>query len=141
MKPVTVIFAALVLAVSALSVFADPMIPPYHSQHDFLMTSPGAMGFGLYGYTNPALLKYVERTDILFTWSDASGEWNDFDRWGLFAGLAVPNMGFGMIRSEDTLGTVTDYRMSVAFGDRAASFGLGYGWSGGCISQHNRGGS
>jgi protease-4 len=134
----TAAVTALLIALSAVTVLADPMIPPYHSYNDFLLASPGGMGFGLYGYTNPALLKYVERPDILFTWSDASGEWNDFDRWGLFAGLGAPNMGFGMIRSEDSLGTVTDYRMSVAFGDRATSFGLGYGWSGGCIGEHDR---
>ena len=137
MKIVTVV--ALLLSISAFTVFAGPLIPPYHSQDDFLLTSPGGMGFGLYGYANPALLKYVERPDILFTWSDASDEWNDLDRWGLFAGLPVPNLGFGMIRNKDTQGTLTDYRMSVAFGDRRSSFGLGYGWSGGHIGEYNRG--
>ncbi|MFH1312657.1 MAG: signal peptide peptidase SppA [Candidatus Eisenbacteria bacterium] len=129
----------LLFSISALTASAGPVIPPYHSQNDFLLTSPGGMGFGLYGYANPALLKYVERPDILFTWSDASGEWNDFDRWGLFAGLPTPNMGFGMIRNKDSLGAVTDYRLSLAFGDRSSSFGVGYGWSAGSISEYNRG--
>ena len=83
------------LALSVCAVQADTEIPPYHSQHDFLLAPPGGMGFGLYGYTNPALLTYVERTDILFTWSDADGEWDDFKRWGLFTAIPSPNLGFG----------------------------------------------
>jgi protease-4 len=128
----------LLLAVSVCTVYGDSEIPPYHSQNDFLLTSPGGMGFGLYGYSNPALLKYVERHDVLFTWSDVDGEWDDFSRWGLFA--AIPGLGFGMIHQEDeNLGKVTDYRASLAFGNRKSSFGFGYGWSKGDAACFNRG--
>jgi protease-4 len=129
---------AFVLALAACAAGADSEIPPFHSQHDFLLASPGGLGYGLYGYTNPALLKYVERPDILFTWSDASGDFSDFDRWGLFAGTGT--LGFGVIRQDDDdLGAVNDYRVSVAFGGRAESFGIGYGWSTGDTGCYNRG--
>lgn len=128
------------LALPICAAGGDTDIPPYHSQHDFLLAPPGGMGFGLYGYSNPALLKYVERPDILFTWSDADGEWDDFKRWGLFTGIPTPNLGFGLIHQEDEdLGDVTDYRLSLAFGDRRGSFGIGYGWSKGETGCYRRG--
>lgn len=121
----------LLFLMSVGSVYGQSEIPRYHTQTDFLLTSPGAMGLGLYGYINPALLTYVHQPDLMFTWSDASGKWNDFNRWGLFAAIPKPNLGFSVIRQKDTLGSVTDYRLSLAFGDRMKSFGVGYGWSGG----------
>jgi protease-4 len=132
----TKIIAVLAVLLAA-SVCRATEIPAYHSQNDFLLASPGALKVGLYGYANPALLKYVHQPDLMFAWSDQSGEWNDFDRWGLFA--AMPNLGFGMLREENALGKVTDYRLSFAFGDREKSFGLGYGWSSGDTDAFDRG--
>ena len=128
----------LLFSLSVSSVYGQSEIPRYHTQTDFLLTSPGGMGFGLYGYTNPALLTYLHQPDLLLTWSDASGKWNDFNRWGLFAAIPKPNLGFSVIRQKDTLGSVTDYRLSLAFGDRTKSFGFGYGWSGGDTQFFNR---
>ncbi len=87
------------------------------------------MKFGLYGYDNPALLTYLHQPDFYFTWTDQNGSFGDFNRWGLFA--AVPNFGFGIIQQETPLGSVSDYRISSAFGNRSFSAGVGYGWSGG----------
>jgi protease-4 len=134
----TLAILAFAVIISACSIGADTEIPPFHTQHDFLLASPGGLGYGLYGYTNPALLAYVERPDILFTWSDASGNFDDFERWGLFAG--TDKLGFGVIRQEDDLlGAVNDYRVSLAFGNREESFGIGYGWSTGDTGCHDRG--
>ncbi len=108
---------------------AQPGFSNYHSQNDFLLTSPGAMKFGLYGYDNPALLTYLHQPDFMFTWSDAAGKWNDFNRWGLFTGMQ--NFGFGLIHQKDSGRSVTDYRMSLGFGDKSKSFGFGVGWSAG----------
>jgi protease-4 len=109
---------------------------PYHSQNDFLLTSPGAMKFGLYGFDNPALLTYLRQPDLSFYWSDAVGKWNDFNRWGLFT--AVPNLGFGLIHQKAGDKSVTDYRLSMGFGDKDLSFGFAYGWSGGDASYFQR---
>lgn len=120
----------------SLPLIGQPMIPPFHSHHDFLMTSSGAMKFGLYGYDNPALLTYVHQPDFYFTWSDQNGSFGDFNRWGIFA--AIPNLGFGMIQHETPLGSVTDYRLSSAFGGRSLSAGMGFGWSGGNTDTFGR---
>jgi protease-4 len=108
----------------------------YHSQNDFLLTSPGAMKFGLYGYDNPALLTYIRQPDFMFTWSDATGKWNDFNRWGLFT--ALQNFGFGLMHQKVLNKSVTDYRISMGFGDKSTSFGIGYGWSAGDTKYFQR---
>ena len=102
-------------------------IPPYHTHNDFLLASPGALKTGLFGYDNPALLAYQHQFDLVFMLSDVRGRWSDFNRWGLFT--AIPNFGFGLIHEKSPLGAVTDYRISLAFGDHAFSSGLAYGWS------------
>lgn len=114
-------------------------IGPYYAQNDFLLASPGAMGFGLYGFDNPALLNYVRQPDIIFAWNTNPSSWAGMDKWGLFA--AVPHIGFGVIR-QDVLHSpfveptfrgssrVTDYRLALGFGSRSFGLGLGYGWSG-----------
>jgi protease-4 len=121
---------------SLSSARGESALPPYHSYTDFLLASPGALGPGLYGYTNPALLTYVHQPDLMFAWSDESGQWKDFDRWGLFA--AVPHLGIGVMRNKTELGSVTDYRLSNAFGNKSASIGVGYGWSTGATELFNR---
>jgi protease IV len=127
MKPTYIyILIALLIVIPATG---QVTIPQFHDHHMFLMTSPGAMKYGLYGYDNPALLTYLHQPDLYFTWTDLDGSFGDFNRWGLFA--AVPNFGFGMIQQETIFGSVSDYRLSSSFGNRSFSAGLGYGWSGG----------
>jgi len=99
----------------------------YHQRNDFLMASPGAMRFGLYGFDNPAILNYVEHPDFMFSWSDQHGNFSDFNRWGIFAGM--PNHGFAMMNHTLDGNTIRDYRVSAAFGNRSVSTGLSYNWS------------
>ncbi len=115
---------------------AQPGFVNYHSRNDFLLTSPGAMKFGLYGYDNPALLTYIRQPDLMFAWSDATGKWSDFSRWGLFS--AMQNFGFGLIRQKEAGKSVTDYRISLGFGDKTTAFGLGVGWSAGDLKYFQR---
>jgi protease-4 len=137
MKPLALLVLLVVVVVSI--VYADSEIPRYHSHYDYLMSSPGSMRYGLYGYVNPAVLKQAEEFDLLFTWSGASDDFDDFDRWGLFTAIPIPKLGFGVIRSEGGPGAVSDYRLSVAFGSKKSSFGIGYGWSGGETDVYSRG--
>jgi protease IV len=111
-----------------ISVFAQSSVTPYYSRNDFQLASPGAMKFGLYGYDNPALLSYVREPDLLFTWSDQTGKWNDFNRWGLFA--AVPHFGFGVVHNHTAIGNTTNYTLSLGAGDRSFSSGISYNWTG-----------
>ncbi len=106
-----------------------PGFDHFHFRNEFLMTSPGAMGFGLYGYANPAMLNYVTHPDITFAWSDNDMGLPDFSRWGVFVGL--PNTGFAVHRFGMADQAVTDYRLSTAFGNERIASGLSVGWSAG----------
>ncbi len=131
------IFHGMILTTLLAGIAAGQVqLNPFHLRNDFLHTSPGALKYGLYGYDNPALLTYMKGGDLYFTWSDQGGSFSDFYRWGLFA--AVPNLGFGLIQQESPAGSVTDYRISSAFGNRTFSAGFGYGWSGGDVGEYGR---
>lgn len=121
--------AGLLMVFVVISLYGQSGISGYQTRSDFMLTSPGAMGVGLYGYENPAMLTHLHQVDLLFTLSDETGDWNDFNRWGLFT--AVPNFGFGMIRESYTEGDIASYKLSFSGGNRRQSFGFGYGWSSG----------
>jgi protease IV len=116
--------------------FAQSGIPAFQNQSQFQIASPGALKFGLYGFDNPALLGYVKSPDLYFTWSNATGNWNDFNRWGLF--YAGPGIGIGAIHDDGEFGPITDYRVSFGGGDRTFSAGLSFGWSGGQTEKYQR---
>jgi protease-4 len=126
----------LVLIVSLLALASGQTFPSYYSTSDLSLASPGALKFGLYGFDNPALLNYVRQSDVQFTWTDASRRWNDFNRWGLFT--AVPNFGFGLVKTKVGSYSITDYRLSLGFGDRTLGFGIGYGFVGGDKAAFDR---
>lgn len=115
------------LIIFASLTHAQSGIVPYHERTDFLMASPGAMKFGLYGFDNPALLRQLKQPDLLFVYSNRSKTGNDFNRFGFFFG--GNNMGFGMIREKFGPFKVNDYQFSLAFGSLGFSTGFGYGWS------------
>ncbi len=128
----------LIILISVSSLSASTKVPRYHSQYDFLLASPASMSFGLYGYANPAVLKQVEHSDLLFGWTGASDDFSDFDRWGLFSGFPMPRLGFGVIKDKSDLGQIWDYRLTTAFGDKGGSFGIGYGWTTGDKTAYAR---
>lgn len=131
--PRSVVFA---LAFMAGVAAAQTPYPAFHSNNDFLLASPGAFKFGLYGYDNPALTSLLQQPDLSFFWSDKNGAWNDFNRWGALA--AIPHVGFGVIHQKQGSLYVTDYRISAGTGNRTVSTGLGYGWSSGYTKTFNR---
>ncbi|MGB9720450.1 MAG: signal peptide peptidase SppA [bacterium] len=102
-------------------------IPSFYGHNKYLLTSPGAMGVGLYGYDNPALLTYLHQFDLSLMWSDQVGEWNDFNDWIFFTG--VPNLGFSISHQELPAGSITGYNLSFAMGNKKQSLGIGYEWS------------
>lgn len=108
-----------------------------HSQsierNDFSLTPPGALKYGLYGYDNPAVLTYLHQPDIYFTWKDIPGVNSGFNNWGLFT--AIPNFGFSVLSSGNKEFSVSEYKLSSAFGSPAFSFGAGYAWFRGDVSQ------
>ncbi|MBI5474236.1 MAG: signal peptide peptidase SppA [Ignavibacteriae bacterium] len=110
--------------------------PSYYSAADLALASPGALRFGLYGFDNPALLTYVRHSDLEFVWTDASGKWNDFNRWGLFT--ASPNFGFGLVKTKLGPISITDYRIALAGGDKTLGFGFAYSFTGGDKAAFDR---
>lgn len=115
---------------------AQTRIPPYHQRADFLFAPPGALGNGLLGYVNPAVLNYLHGPEIRFHWSDQQATFSSPKRWGLFAG--VPHLGFRIVHQKLLVpdGTtmvrgpgVTDYGVALSGGEEQLSLGLSYGWS------------
>lgn len=131
----TIILLFLVLLCS-LKLFSQDIPSPVSQYEKYLLTSPGAMKYGLYGYDNPALLTYVDGFNALFAWSDEIGKWNNFNNWGLFTG--VKGLGFGIDREKFMDFSVYNYKLSTGFGNRNFSLGLAYGWSNGDTRQFNR---
>jgi protease-4 len=129
MKPVKVLL--LVVLMFAWAVSVEAVIPDYHTHSKYLLAPPGAMGVGLYGYVNPAILTYLHQTDFYFAWSGAKDEWSDYAGWGFFSGFPTGNIGFGVIKDDTGVGASYDYRLSLGMGEPASSFGLQYNWSAG----------
>ncbi|AXI99496.1 protease-4 [Cyclonatronum proteinivorum] len=100
----------------------------FHERNDFLLASPGAMKFGLYGFDNPALLAYVNQFDLLFQFSDHNGFGED-NRSGLF--LAAPGIGFSVLSDQLGPETFRNYSLGLGFGDDRGAFGISYNWNGG----------
>jgi protease-4 len=111
-------------------------MPGYLLQRESSLAPAASMGYGLYGFDNPAILNYLHQPDVYFTWIDTTGKVFNVENWGLF--MAVPNMSFGMMRRENALGRVYDYRISNSFGSRKTSLGLGFGWSSGDVDIFER---
>lgn len=117
-------------------------VAPYHTLNNFQLASPGAMGVGLYGYENPAMLNYLHQPDLMFTWNTNAGywhdPWNNPRQWGLF--MAFPHLGFGVIHTKlpNSVFAINDYRISLGWGNKSISSGFGYGWSSGDRSVFKR---
>lgn len=124
------ILILILMAVSAVPAIAQLGFNSYHDRTNFLMSSPGSMKFGLYGYDNPAVVSMMKQPDVMFQWSDDGG-FTDLNHWGVFAG--GPNSGFGAVTHKFGDLRQTDYRISAAFGDDEGSMGIAYGWYGGDI--------
>jgi protease-4 len=115
---------------------AQQKSPSYYEVNNFSLTPAGALKYGLYGYDNPAILTYLHQPDFYFTWNDMSGDFNDFNNWGLFA--AIPNFGFSVVSFGDRYNSATDYNFSAALGGPSFSFGAGYSWTSGESEVFNR---
>jgi protease-4 len=105
-------------------------VPSYYSLLRHNLTSPGARATSIGGYANPAFYGMLPGGESWFSWIDQDSLTN----WGLF--LGAPHIGFGVVRNELPLGNgevagVNDYRFGLSGGTKDATFGLGYGWSGG----------
>ncbi len=109
---------------------SQPGFDDYHNRNDFLMTSPGAMKLGLYGYDNPALLNFVQDIDLMFSWSDKYGGLNRRGFFGVLPSFGVmPPIGFSMVNHLVDGKRITDCRLSFALGSESFGIGAGYNLS------------
>lgn len=121
----TILLAGLILANPVQAQFSET---PFQLRNDFLLTSPGAMKYGLYGTANPAQLGYIERPDFLFQFSDEGG-FTSPQRYGGF--LAVPGLGFSALYNDAGTGDFTAFSVGTGFGEAAGTIGFSYNWYGG----------
>jgi protease-4 len=99
----------------------------FYERNHLLLASPGAMGIGLYGLDNPALLAYLHQPDLALMWTDRTGDWNDFNEWHLF--FAIPYIGFSLNQKKVAGNSFKGYNLSVALGNKAQDLGIGYEWN------------
>jgi protease-4 len=98
--------------------------------------TPGTILFGLGSYSNPAILTFTEQPNLLFTWNDRNADFNDIDNYSLFA--SMPYFGFSMVDRKESKYSITDYKISSAYGSSSFSFGVSYGWSSGDVIYYDR---
>ena len=128
MKSVFLGYVIWILFIMAFSASAQP-IPDYYQRYSFLWAPSSAYEYGLVGFANPANLHFVNKFEAQVYWRSA-GQNSDQPRdWGIFTG--TPGLGFGMLRQHPGEGSVTDYKISTAFGKKSLALGLAYGWSSG----------
>lgn len=115
---------------------AQIRFPSYYSQNDMEFATPGTILFSLGGYSNPAILTFTEQPNLLFTWNDLNADFNDFNNYSLFA--SMPYFGFSLVDRKESSYSITDYKISTAYGSSSFSFGVGYGWSSGDLTYFDR---
>jgi protease-4 len=111
-------------------------IPSYYQQLSFDLTSPTTWATAVGGYANPGVYTMMPGGEMEYYWSDQNQDLvTGWRHWGLFTG--GEHLGFGAVHNRlptaDGTGTVsvTDYRLGLSVGNKSASLGAAYGWSGG----------
>lgn len=122
------VWAICLLATFAVA-FSQNSFLNYYGLSQFQVSSPGANKFGLYGFDNPSLLNYLHESDAMLVLNDANNKLFSFKEYGAF--IAFPHLSFGWVHRSDSNYSVTDYRVSLGFGDRTFGWGIGYGFVGG----------
>jgi len=136
------VLSALALLLPLSNAFATRSeIPSYYEQIDFNLTSPSAWATAVGGFANPAVYSMMPGSEMEYY---AAHPENDLvaglNRWGLFTSLKHLGFGFMHERVPDGASTlsVTDYRLALAGGTPAHSFGMSLGWSRGDTDQLRR---
>ena len=123
----TTILAVLLVTAASIHLSAQTRIgfERYYERTDFLMASPGAMTFGLYGYDNPALLQYLHDSDMAFYWTSDNFA-GDIGRWGFIS--SSPGFSFSFFNNDFDNLRFRDYRIALGGGTDAASAGFAVNW-------------
>lgn len=124
MKTIT---AVLVLMLLLSTAFAGN-INSIYNRSLFLRGTSSAFNDGLVGFANPANLGFLKCWESRFYWSSDGADFGSIDNWGFFAGK---NLGFGIQHRNFGDLDLTDYSLSLGFGDEGGALGLSYSWTGG----------
>ena len=132
-----------VLLLSAVCLAEEPFyLPDYLAQSDYLSTTPGVAGDASGAFFNPAVWAMLKGPELQIFWNDLDREPWETKNWTLLTG--VKGLGFGM--QQWTFGelqaggdykerSLYDYNIALACGDAENSFGVGYSWSKGYVSE------
>jgi protease-4 len=130
------IFVVSLILIPLNLIYSQQKFPSYYTQNDMQLATSGTVLFGLNGFDNPAELSFLSQPNFYFTWNDKNGDFNDLDNWGLFS--ALPNFGFSINNQSIESYSITDYKLSAAYGSPTFSLGFGLGWSSGDVNYFNR---
>ena len=124
---ISLCIALLILLLPLICLGSEDAIPGYYNRSGFLFTPSGVYANGLLGFSNPANPALLEKTETRFSWStDRTNAWS-LDNWGLY--IALPKLSYGYQRMNIGEYSLSDHRISLAFGSRAHAMGISYGWS------------
>ena len=132
-----VILIAAVL-VTAVSLYAmEPFyIPPYYTQSDFLVRTPGSSSDATGAFFNPAVLGIMKGPELQFFWNDLADENLNLKNWT--AAFATNGFGFNLQHWDygymNRFGEVSryelyDYQIAFGGGDASHAGGIAYSWS------------
>lgn len=124
----------------SLSVLCSPLYSQssntsFFNRNNISFTSPGAMGYSLYGFDNPAFLSAYKGNDLTIFGASPVNE-SDFSRWGLIS--SSPNFSFYFNEEKRNDRKINDYGVNFSMGDERFGIGAGYGWSNGDKSFFGR---
>jgi protease-4 len=110
-------------------------LPSYYSLLDYNLTSPSTWATAVGGFANPGVYQMMSGGEAQFFWTDQNQDIvSGWRNWGLF--LGGEHLGFGTVYNRyDNPGgdgqiSVTDYRLALSMGNKSASLGTAFGWSG-----------
>jgi len=97
----------------------------YYSHTPYMQAPDGAFRYGTYGFLNPAILGMVDRVESVFMLNDKN---SGFDKPDLGYFMGDKGFGLGTIRYDFAGKSFWDTRISMGFGTKEFSLGLGYGF-------------
>jgi len=130
-------FSCLLMAALAFTsqCFAQAL-PNHYTRTNFSFAPSSSYDGGLVGFVNPANLAFLKSSELNFFWSNEGKETFSIEDWGAFWG--TPNFGSSILRQHIDGVAITDYKLSLAGGNRSLGVGLSYGWSGKSVDGLSR---
>ncbi|MCP4704899.1 MAG: hypothetical protein GY865_09840, partial [candidate division Zixibacteria bacterium] len=124
MRVIKILSISAILLLSGINGFGQVL--SFYERFDFLQASPSVFQEGALGVANPANLHYLKNQEYQLGLIIDEKNDNSFKNWSFAA--ASPGIGFGLIHRNLGGGSINSYFLSLAFGNEADAFGIGYSW-------------